>query len=89
MRSLRLFFVPALFALAATTAGVASAQETSHVTIVGERSGFRPATILVRPGTTVQTLAGLQPSFYSDAMNERFPQINWSITAGRGSCAER
>ena len=39
----------------------------------------------IRPGTTVDTLAGLRPSFYSDAMNERFPQINWSITAGNSS----
>src|ERR1700732_1758364 len=37
---------------------------------------------IIRPGTTVETLAGLQPSFYSEAAKERFPQINWSITAG-------
>src|ERR1700730_8173759 len=40
---------------------------------------------LIRPGTTVETLAGLQPSFYSEAAKERFPQINWSITAGNSS----
>ncbi|BBX99503.1 hypothetical protein MSEO_00030 [Mycobacterium seoulense] len=39
----------------------------------------------IRPGTTVQTLAGLQPAFYSEAMNARFPQINWEITAGNSS----
>jgi acetyl-CoA acyltransferase len=39
----------------------------------------------IRPGTTVETLAALQPAFYSDAAKERFPQINWSITAGNSS----
>jgi acetyl-CoA acyltransferase len=40
---------------------------------------------IIRPATTVETLATLQPSFYSEAMKERFPQINWSITAGNSS----
>ncbi|HVQ85852.1 MAG TPA: thiolase family protein, partial [Mycobacterium sp.] len=40
---------------------------------------------IVRPGTTVDTLAALQPAFYSEAMKERFPQINWSITPGNSS----
>ncbi|SOD70807.1 acetyl-CoA acyltransferase [Jatrophihabitans sp. GAS493] len=39
----------------------------------------------VRAGTSVQVLAGLKPAFYSDAMSERFPQINWSVTAGNSS----
>jgi acetyl-CoA acyltransferase len=39
----------------------------------------------IRAATTVETLATLQPSFYSEAMNARFPQINWSITAGNSS----
>ena len=29
---------------------------------------------IVRPGTTVETLAGLKPAFYSEAMAARFPQ---------------
>ncbi len=40
---------------------------------------------IIRPATTVETLAALQPSFYSEAMKARFPQINWSITAGNSS----
>ena len=40
---------------------------------------------IIRPGTSVQTLAALKPSFYHEAMKERFPQINWSITAGNSS----
>ena len=40
---------------------------------------------IVRPGTTVETLAGLKPAFYSEAYAARFPQINWEITAGNSS----
>ena len=40
---------------------------------------------IIRPATTVETLATLQPAFYSDAMKARFPQINWSITPGNSS----
>jgi len=40
---------------------------------------------IIRPGTTVEMLAALQPAFYSDAMKGRFPQINWSITPGNSS----
>lgn len=40
---------------------------------------------IIRPGTTVQTLSGLQPAFYSEAAKARFPQINWEITPGNSS----
>jgi acetyl-CoA acyltransferase len=40
---------------------------------------------IIRPGTTVETLAGLKPAFYSPAYAERFPQINWEITPGNSS----
>ena len=40
---------------------------------------------LIRPGTTVDTLAGLKPAFYSDAYAARFPQIRWEITPGNSS----
>ncbi|MFI6323593.1 thiolase family protein [Nonomuraea sp. NPDC050556] len=39
----------------------------------------------VRPGTTPEVLAGLKPAFYDPAMAERFPQIDWSVTAGNSS----
>ena len=39
----------------------------------------------VRPGTTVEKLAGLQPAFYDAALAERFPEIDWRITAGNSS----
>ncbi|MGE0216037.1 thiolase family protein [Mycolicibacterium sp.] len=40
---------------------------------------------IVRPETTVDTLAGLQPAFYDEAIGARFPQIGWEITAGNSS----
>jgi acetyl-CoA acetyltransferase family protein len=39
----------------------------------------------IRPGTTVEGLAELPSAFQSEAMAERFPEINWHITAGNSS----
>jgi len=39
----------------------------------------------VRVTTTVEGLAGLNPSFYDESLTERFPQIQWSITPGNSS----
>jgi acetyl-CoA acyltransferase len=39
----------------------------------------------VRPGTTPEVLAGLRPAFEDPAYAERFPQIEWSVTAGNSS----
>ncbi|MFD7446037.1 thiolase family protein [Streptomyces sp. NPDC059909] len=39
----------------------------------------------VRPGTTAEILAGLRPSFEDPGFAERFPQIEWSVTAGNSS----
>jgi acetyl-CoA acyltransferase len=40
---------------------------------------------IIRPGTTVDTLAALKPAFYNEAYAARFPQINWAITPGNSS----
>jgi acetyl-CoA acyltransferase len=40
---------------------------------------------IIRPGTTVDTLATLKPAFYSPAYEDRFPQIAWKITPGNSS----
>ena len=40
---------------------------------------------IIRPGTTVDTLAGLRPAFYNGAYAARFPQITWEITPGNSS----
>jgi acetyl-CoA acyltransferase len=39
----------------------------------------------IRPGTTVESLSGLKPAFYHDKIAERFPEINWVVTAGGAS----
>lgn len=39
----------------------------------------------IRPTTTVDGLAGLQPAFADDEYLARFPEINWSITPGNSS----
>lgn len=39
----------------------------------------------IRPATTVEGLSQLRTSFNDDALAERFPEINWSITAGNSS----
>jgi acetyl-CoA acyltransferase len=39
----------------------------------------------IRPSTTLEALAGLKPAFEDPAMAERFPQIDWRVTAGNSS----
>ncbi|MFI7675669.1 thiolase family protein [Actinophytocola sp. NPDC049390] len=39
----------------------------------------------IRPSTTVEVLAGLRPAFEDEGMAARFPQIDWSVTAGNSS----
>jgi acetyl-CoA acyltransferase len=39
----------------------------------------------IRPSTTAETLAGLEPSFVDEAAARRFPEIDWKITPGNSS----
>ncbi|MGW0712798.1 thiolase family protein [Streptomyces sp. NPDC002643] len=39
----------------------------------------------VRPGSTVEVLAGLRPAYHDPGFAERFPQIEWNVTAGNAS----
>ncbi|AKC39869.1 thiolase [Mycolicibacterium phlei] len=39
----------------------------------------------VRPSTTVDVLAGLKPAFRNELWEQRFPQIEWKVTAGNSS----
>jgi len=38
-----------------------------------------------RPGTTAERLAGLNPAFSTEALSQRFPSIEWKVTAGNSS----
>lgn len=38
-----------------------------------------------RPGTTAEKLAGLNPAFVKTQADQRFPEIEWSVTAGNSS----
>jgi acetyl-CoA acetyltransferase family protein len=39
----------------------------------------------IRPGSTVEKLAQLKPAFVDAAMEARFPEIRWRVTAGNSS----
>jgi len=39
----------------------------------------------VRPGTSVEGLAGLNPAFRTDELAARFPELEWRITPGNSS----
>jgi acetyl-CoA acyltransferase len=39
----------------------------------------------IRPSTTVDVLAGLRPAFASDHWAQRFPELDWKVTAGNSS----
>ncbi|WP_280489601.1 thiolase family protein [Nocardia carnea] len=39
----------------------------------------------IRPGTTVEALAGLRPAFHSPEVAARFPEIDWNVTAANAS----
>jgi acetyl-CoA acyltransferase len=39
----------------------------------------------VRPGTSAEVLAGLRPAFRDAHWEERFPRIDWRVTAGNSS----
>jgi acetyl-CoA acyltransferase len=39
----------------------------------------------IRPDTTLDVLAGLRPAFHNEHYANRFPDIDWSITAGNSS----
>jgi acetyl-CoA acyltransferase len=51
--------------------------DDGSVRVVDVDEGLRP--------TTVEALAALRPAFVDEAMHERFPQIEWSVTAGNSS----
>ena len=60
--------------------------EIVPITVDGEDGpGVVTVDETIRPATTVESLAALRPSFESLEWTERYPEINWSITAGNSS----
>jgi acetyl-CoA acyltransferase len=57
----------------------------SEVVPVTTANGLVERDESVRPGTSADVLAGLRPAFANDVMSKRFPQIDWSVTAGNSS----
>jgi acetyl-CoA acetyltransferase family protein len=51
----------------------------------GDRSTVVVADETIRPGTTAEGLARLAPSFRDQEMQDRFPEIDWRVTAGNSS----
>jgi acetyl-CoA acyltransferase len=47
--------------------------------------GIVDADQTIRPATTAEQLAGLAPAFRTDELAERFPELDWRITAGNSS----
>lgn len=39
----------------------------------------------IRPSSSAEILAGLKPAYYDPGFAERFPQIEWNVTAGNAS----
>lgn len=66
----------------AAEAGESGAFATELVPVAGVD---RLADETVRPGTSLESLAGLNPAFRTDALAERFPEVAWSITPGNSS----
>ncbi len=73
-------------AAAAATAGRFD-HELVPVTITGPDGSElnHAADETIRPTTTVEGLAGLKPSFYDEAWNQRFEGLPWVITPGNSS----
>ena len=71
---------------AASHARAAAADFTAEVVPITTPEGVVVgADETVRPGTTAEALGALRPSFYSDEMAARFPEVNWHVTAGNSS----
>ncbi|RSM58742.1 steroid 3-ketoacyl-CoA thiolase [Amycolatopsis sp. WAC 01376] len=57
----------------------------SQIVPIETPSGLVSTDESVRPGTDLETLAKLRPAFQDEGISERFPQIDWSVTAGNSS----
>ena len=72
---------------AQATADGLFAGEIAPVKAPGPDGALREVTVdeSIRPGSSVEALAGLRPAFYDEGMARRFPQLRWHVTAGNSS----
>ena len=69
----------------AAEAAASGAFESELVGVPTPDSGSVIADETIRPGTTAAKLAGLAPAFRTERLAERFPELDWRITAGNSS----
>jgi acetyl-CoA acyltransferase len=69
----------------AAEAAASGAFDGELVAVPTPDSGSVVADETIRPGTTVEKLAALPPSFRTDRLAARFPQLDWRITPGNSS----
>ncbi|QNE35162.1 thiolase family protein [Leifsonia shinshuensis] len=69
----------------AAEVAASGAFESELVPVPTPDSGSVTADETIRPGTTAEKLAALSPSFRTDRLAERFPQLDWRITPGNSS----
>lgn len=69
----------------AAAAVAAGAFDGELVAVPTPDSGSVRADETIRPGTTAERLAALAPSFRTDALAARFPELEWRITPGNSS----
>ena len=69
----------------AAAAAASGAFDRELVAVPTPDSGSVTTDETIRPGTTQEALAGLKPSFRTDALAARFPQLDWRITPGNSS----
>ncbi|MEN2739475.1 thiolase family protein [Microbacterium sp. X-17] len=69
----------------AAEAAASGAFEGELVPVPTPDSGSVVADETIRPGTTAEKLAALSPSFRTDRLAQRFPQLDWRITPGNSS----
>ncbi|MGW5515115.1 thiolase family protein [Nocardia africana] len=67
---------------AATAAAGGFDNEIVSITVDGQ---VHSTDQTLRASTTVEGLSGLKPSFVDEALQQRFPEISWSITPGNSS----
>jgi acetyl-CoA acyltransferase len=69
----------------AAAAAASGAYEGELIAVPTPDSGSVTADETIRPATTAEGLAGLTPSFRTDRLAARFPELDWRITPGNSS----